>query len=57
MVKNADGVWEYEISYAEYFGKEGQMLIFNNNGGGSQTPDLGPFVIDKDLEFNAENAQ
>ena len=55
MVKNADGVWEYEISYAEYFGKEGQMLIFN--GGGSQTADLGPFVIDKDLEFNAENAQ
>ena len=55
MVKNADGVWEYEISYAEYFGEEGQMLIFN--GGGSQTADLGPFVIDKDLEFNDENDQ
>ena len=50
MTKNTQGVWEYEIPYAEYYGKEGQMIIFNN-GDGSQTENLGPYVIDKDLEF------
>ncbi len=54
MTKVGD-VWEYEIP-VEHLGKS-VMLIFNNNGAGSQTVDLGSFVLDKDYVFDNTNAE
>ena len=49
MTKNGD-VFEYVIP-GEYFGLS-ESIIFNNNGAGAQTNDLGPFVFTKDETFN-----
>lgn len=46
--------WVIELP-AEHIGKS-VSLIFNN-GDGSQTVDLGPFVLDKDFSFDNSNAQ
>ena len=54
MTKVGD-VWEYEIP-VEHLGKS-VMLIFNNNGAGSQPVDLGSFVLDKDYVFDNTNAE
>ena len=54
MTQDGDN-WVYYIS-AEYFGGS-TFLIFNNNNNNAQTVDLGPFDLNGDLEFNAENAQ
>ena len=53
MTKEGD-VWTYSIP-AESIGKN-VKLIFNNNGGGAQTVDLGPFTLNQDWDFDNSNA-
>lgn len=50
MTKNGD-VFEYVIS-GDHFG-ESASIIFNNNGAGAQTADLGPYVFTKDETYDA----
>ena len=53
MTKEGD-FWTYSIP-AENIGKS-VKLIFNNNGGGAQTVDLGPFTLNQDWDFDNSNA-
>ncbi|MGM9738432.1 MAG: starch-binding protein, partial [Candidatus Cryptobacteroides sp.] len=54
MTKEGEDIWTYSIP-AENIGKN-VKLIFNNNGGGAQTVDLGPFTLNQDWYFDNSNA-